>query len=51
MVSITGIVGGVVAVVAFGLRMVSKLPPFGGHFGMDDVVITLVIVRVRQGMG
>jgi hypothetical protein len=47
-VSVVGVVGGVIAVIAFVLRMISRLPRFGGQFGMDDAVMMLAIVSLSQ---
>lgn len=45
-VSYSGVIGGVLAVVAYLLRMASRLPRFGGSLGWDDAVITLAILEV-----
>jgi hypothetical protein len=38
------VAGGVLAVVFYILRMVTRLPRFGVGFGMDDVFMTIGIV-------
>ncbi|KAL1999071.1 hypothetical protein VTN02DRAFT_5106 [Thermoascus thermophilus] len=45
-VSVTGVVGGVVAFIVFCLRMISRLPCFGGQFGMDDwtMILTMTLL-------
>ncbi|GFF34748.1 hypothetical protein IFM61606_04720 [Aspergillus udagawae] len=45
-VSITGVVGGVLALVAFVLRMIARLPCCGGQFGIDDLamIVTMALV-------
>lgn len=43
-VSGAGVAGGVLAVIFFLLRMVTRTPRFGVTFGMDDAVMTFVIV-------
>lgn len=45
-VSVSGIVGGIFALIAYILRMVSRLPQFGGTLGWDDAVMTFVVVLV-----
>ncbi|EEH33714.2 hypothetical protein PAAG_04763 [Paracoccidioides lutzii Pb01] len=45
LISITGVTGGGLALLAFALRMMARLPFFnGGQFGMDDVMIVLAMV-------
>ncbi|GIK00967.1 hypothetical protein Aspvir_004997 [Aspergillus viridinutans] len=45
-VSIAGVAGGVLALVAFALRMIARLPCCGGQFGMDDLamIVTMALV-------
>lgn len=43
-VSVAGLAGGALAIVFFLLRMVTRLPRFGVSFGLDDAVLTFVIV-------
>lgn len=43
-VSVAGVVGGALAVAFFLLRMVTRLPRFGVTFGLDDAVLTFVVV-------
>lgn len=45
-VSVSGIVGGIFALIAYVLRMVSRLPHFGGTLGWDDAAMTFVVVLV-----
>jgi hypothetical protein len=45
-VSYSGVIGGVLALLAYILRMVSRLPQFGGQFGWDDAVITVAMLEV-----
>ena len=45
-VSYSGVIGGVLAVVAYLIRMTSRLPRFGGQLGWDDAVITLAVLEV-----
>ncbi|KAL4861092.1 hypothetical protein BDV12DRAFT_208365 [Aspergillus spectabilis] len=46
MVSIAGLVGGALAVLAFALRMVARLPCCGGQLGMDDLTMALTMCCV-----
>ncbi|KAF7179935.1 hypothetical protein CNMCM7691_008987 [Aspergillus felis] len=45
-VSITGAAGGVLALIAFALRMIARLPYCGGQFGKDDLamIVTMSLV-------
>ncbi|KAL1987280.1 hypothetical protein VTN96DRAFT_4308 [Rasamsonia emersonii] len=43
---VPGIIGGVLAVLAFILRMAARLPRFGGQFGLDDWTMVLVMALV-----
>ncbi|RHZ61788.1 putative integral membrane protein [Aspergillus thermomutatus] len=45
-VSIAGVAGGVLAVIAFALRMIARLPCCGGQFGMDDLAMILTMSLV-----
>jgi len=45
-VSYSGVIGGVLALLAYALRMVSRLPQFGGQFGWDDAVLTIAMLEV-----
>lgn len=45
-VSYVGVVGGILAVMAYFLRMASRLPCFGGVLGWDDAVMTIAILEV-----
>lgn len=45
-VSYLGVVGGVLALLAYVLRMTSRLPQFGGQLGWDDAVITVAMLEV-----
>ncbi|KAF2142053.1 GMC oxidoreductase [Aplosporella prunicola CBS 121167] len=45
-VSYTGVIGGIIALVAYILRMVSRLPQFGGKVGWDDAVMTFAVLLV-----
>ncbi|KAF7125862.1 hypothetical protein CNMCM5793_002155 [Aspergillus hiratsukae] len=45
-VSIAGVVGGVLAVLAFALRMMARLPCCGGQFGMDDLAMIVTVSMV-----
>jgi hypothetical protein len=45
-VSYSGVIGGALAVVAYLLRMTSRLPRFGGSLGWDDAVITIAVLEV-----
>lgn len=46
-VSHAGIAGGVLAVFAYILRMVSRLPYFGGNnLGWDDAIISIAVLEV-----
>ena len=45
-VSYVGVAGGVLAVAAYALRMVSRLPCFGGTLGWDDAVMTIAVLEV-----
>ncbi|KAK5163811.1 uncharacterized protein LTR77_010485 [Saxophila tyrrhenica] len=45
-VSYTGAIGGVLAVLAYILRMISRTPWFGGSPGLDDVVMTVAVLEV-----
>lgn len=45
LISVTGVVGGGLAFLAFTLRMIARLPLFkGGPFGMDDAMIVIAMV-------
>lgn len=44
--SYTGVIGGLLALLAYILRMMSRLPQFGGQFGWDDAVITVAMLEV-----
>jgi hypothetical protein len=44
LVSIAGAVGGGIAVFVVALRLIARLPRFGGKFGMDDAVMIVVVV-------
>lgn len=44
-VSYAGVVGGIVALVAFVLRMIARLRCCGGTFGWDDWTMALTMVR------
>jgi hypothetical protein len=39
------------ALLAFTLRMITKLPAMGGEFGLDDLAITVAMVSVRRHLG
>ncbi|KAJ5545097.1 hypothetical protein N7535_006516 [Penicillium sp. DV-2018c] len=43
-VSYAGVAGGIIALVAFILRMVARLNVFGGVFGMDDWTMLLTMI-------
>lgn len=45
MVSIAGVAGGALALFAFVLRMIARLPCCGGQFGMDDLAMIVTMVR------
>ncbi|KAH9845359.1 Glucose-methanol-choline (GMC) oxidoreductase [Teratosphaeria destructans] len=45
-VSVPGVVGGVLAVIAYVLRMVSRLPCFGDQLGWDDLVLGIAVLEV-----
>jgi hypothetical protein len=45
-VSYIGVIGGVLAVIAYLMRMTSRLPRFGGSLGWDDAVITVAMFEV-----
>lgn len=45
-VSYIGVIGGVLALVAYVMRMVSRLPRFGGTLGWDDLVITIAMIEI-----
>ncbi|KAK0628088.1 hypothetical protein DIS24_g10834 [Lasiodiplodia hormozganensis] len=45
-VSVSGIVGGIFALIAYVLRMVARHPKFGGTLGWDDAMMTVVVVLV-----
>jgi hypothetical protein len=45
---VAGVVGGVLAVVAFTIRMMTRLPLFGGQFGLDDLTMVLVMVCLQR---
>jgi len=47
-VSGAGVAGGVLAFLAFVLRMVARLPYYGGKFGLDDWVMVLTMVRMTS---
>ncbi|PGH09595.1 hypothetical protein AJ79_05651 [Helicocarpus griseus UAMH5409] len=45
LISVIGVVGGILALIAFILRMMARLPVFnGGQFGMDDAMIVLAMM-------
>ncbi|KLJ12295.1 hypothetical protein EMPG_12638 [Blastomyces silverae] len=45
LISVTGVVGGGLALLAFSLRMMARLPFFnGGPFGMDDAMIIIAMI-------
>jgi hypothetical protein len=43
-VSITGVAGGAIALLAYILRMIARLPCMGGKLGLDDWTMTGTIV-------
>ena len=43
--TLTTLIAGGVAVLAYILRAVARLPIFGGNWGLDDWVMTSAIVR------
>lgn len=45
-VSYVGVAGGILAVIAYILRMISRLPTFGGQLGWDDALMTFAILEV-----
>ncbi|TKA27618.1 hypothetical protein B0A50_04450 [Salinomyces thailandicus] len=45
-VSYVGAIGGVLALIAYILRMVARLPFFGGSVGLDDAVITFAVMEI-----
>lgn len=45
-VSYSGAIGGVLAVIAYGLRMTSRLPQCGGSLGWDDLAMTIAVLEV-----
>ena len=45
-VSYSGVIGGVLALLAYTLRMVSRMPRFGGQLGWDDAVLTVAMLEV-----
>lgn len=44
LVSIVGVTFGVLAVVAFGFRIISKATRHGGTFGLDDYAMIVAVV-------
>jgi hypothetical protein len=44
--TITTLVAGIAALVAYILRVVARLPWFGGNWGLDDWVMTVAIILV-----
>ncbi|KAH8631214.1 hypothetical protein IG631_12896 [Alternaria alternata] len=44
--TITTLVAGIAATVAYILRVVARLPWFGGNWGLDDWVMTVAIILV-----
>lgn len=42
--SVSGIVGGIFALLAYVLRMIARLPKFGGTLGWDDAMMTVVVL-------
>ncbi|KAJ5138872.1 uncharacterized protein N7515_003720 [Penicillium bovifimosum] len=44
LVSYSGVIGGVLALIAFILRMIARLNVFGGVFGMDDWTMLLTMI-------
>ncbi|RMX97551.1 hypothetical protein D0868_10588 [Hortaea werneckii] len=45
-VSYVGVAGGILAMIAYILRMVSRFPTFGGQLGWDDALMTFAIIEV-----
>lgn len=45
-VSYPGVIGGVLALIAYLVRMVSRLPRFGSKPGWDDAVMTFAMMEV-----
>lgn len=45
-VSYAGVIGGVLALIAYIMRMVSRMPRFGGSLGWDDAVITIAMLEI-----
>ncbi|KAF2084270.1 hypothetical protein K490DRAFT_75929 [Saccharata proteae CBS 121410] len=45
-VSYTGVIGGILALIAYILRMIARLPKFGGEIGADDWVMTATVLIV-----
>ncbi|KAJ9247285.1 hypothetical protein DTO280E4_874 [Paecilomyces variotii] len=45
-ISIAGVLGGVIALIAVIMRLTARLPQYGGGFGLDDVamIVTMLVV-------
>lgn len=48
LVSVVGVTFGVLAVIAFGLRIISKRTGSGGAFGLDDYTLGIAVVCSPQ---
>lgn len=45
-ISVVGVTFGVLALITFGLRILSKVLRAGGQFGLDDYTITVAMVTI-----
>jgi len=43
-ITLVGIIGGALALAAYVLRMISKMPYFGGQLGWDDLAMSVTMV-------
>ncbi|KAL2842799.1 hypothetical protein BJX68DRAFT_278171 [Aspergillus pseudodeflectus] len=50
-VSIAGLAGGALALLAFCLRIIARLPCCGGTIGMDDWTMALTMLVAEDGLG
>lgn len=48
LVSYVGVAGGILAFIAYALRMIARLRCCGGVFGMDDLTMTITMVRGKH---
>jgi hypothetical protein len=51
LVAIVGVTFGILAVIAFSLRIISKMTHHGGAFGLDDYIMVVAVVSFPDPYG